>query len=364
MGGQRQTVQTKTGDSGIAAYAKIFDYMLEGCQVISHDFRYLYVNDAVAKQGHSSKQELVGRTMMDCYPGIDKTPMFAKLRECIEQKAVQIMDNEFRFPDGSVGWFELRMEPIPEGAVILSLDITERKLAEERAQNLEELKRSFVQIVSGQLNDSLGDIRHNLEQLRGTISEALGIEERVRLLTAHGAAIEVSDQLAEVSKATSSNQKPGIHKKDAVFGEIWESVLSECRRRTQAKQLHLAYTEPQGGPINVYCDPEKIKLVLVGLVDNALRYTKDGKITITIEQTLGHMRFQITDTGVGLTASDQEKIFKRQFRGANAARLNPNGTGLSLVVDRYYIHQHGGSMGCTSAEDKGSTFWFELPTTA
>ncbi|HYA77398.1 MAG TPA: PAS domain S-box protein, partial [Verrucomicrobiae bacterium] len=119
------------------------DSMLEGCQIIDYDWRYIYVNEAAAKQGRKKKEELLGYTMMQVYLGIDRTKMFSHLRNCMTNRVPQQMDNEFTFPDGSKGWFELHMEPVPEGVLVLSIDITREKLAEEEInkyrQRLEEV---------------------------------------------------------------------------------------------------------------------------------------------------------------------------------------------------------------------------------
>lgn len=108
----------------------VLDALLEGCQVIGPDFRYLYVNEAVARHGQTTREALLGRTMMEAYPGIERTPLFSTLRECMAGRQATTLENEFQFPDGSTGWFELRIEPVPEGLVILSMDISERKRAE------------------------------------------------------------------------------------------------------------------------------------------------------------------------------------------------------------------------------------------
>ncbi|HII85688.1 TPA: PAS domain S-box protein [Candidatus Bathyarchaeota archaeon] len=101
--------------------------MIEGCQIIDYGWRYLYVNETVAKQGRHSKKELIGHTMMEMYPGIENTEMFSYLRDCMIKRVSHEMENEFIFADGSKGWFELRIEPVPEGILILSMDITRRK---------------------------------------------------------------------------------------------------------------------------------------------------------------------------------------------------------------------------------------------
>jgi two-component system, cell cycle sensor histidine kinase and response regulator CckA len=110
------------------------DAMLEGCQIIAFDWRYLYVNEVAAAQGRQSRDGLIGRTMMEAYPGIEGTETFAALRRSMEERVHARIDNRFEFPDGSAGWFELSIEPVPEGIVVLSVDVTNRRLAEEQRE--------------------------------------------------------------------------------------------------------------------------------------------------------------------------------------------------------------------------------------
>lgn len=111
-------------------YRETLDSMLEGCQIIGYDWTYLYVNDTVAKQGRKAKKDLLGKTMMEAYPGIERTAMFAHLKRCMANGISHIMENEFEYPDGEKRWFQLNIQPAREGLFILSLDITERKLEE------------------------------------------------------------------------------------------------------------------------------------------------------------------------------------------------------------------------------------------
>jgi diguanylate cyclase (GGDEF)-like protein/PAS domain S-box-containing protein len=112
-------------------FRSTLDSMLEGCQIIGFDWRYLYLNDAAVKHSKFRREELIGRTMMECYPDIEGTALFNGLRMCMQQRSSYHMVNEFRYPDGSRGWFELYIQPAPEGLFVLSSDITARKLAEQ-----------------------------------------------------------------------------------------------------------------------------------------------------------------------------------------------------------------------------------------
>lgn len=117
-------------------YRRTLDQMLEGCQIISRDFRYLYLNGEACKQARQPAEELLGRTMMECYPGIEQTEVFATVSRCLSTGGAEQMEHLFTYPDGSRADFQLCFQAVPEGVFILSLDISERKKVERRMQEL------------------------------------------------------------------------------------------------------------------------------------------------------------------------------------------------------------------------------------
>ena len=125
-----QRLSEKQLKQSLNRYQQTLDNMLEGCQIIDFDWRYIYVNDVAASQGHRKPHELLMRTMMEAYPGIENTEMFTVLKHCMEERVSHQIENKFENPDGSIGWFELSIRPVAEGIFILSMDITERKQAE------------------------------------------------------------------------------------------------------------------------------------------------------------------------------------------------------------------------------------------
>ena len=195
---------------------------MEGCQVLSPDWRYLYVNEAVAKHGRRSRSELLGRTMMEAYPGIEGTDVFAALRRCMADRVGCNLENEFTFPDGSTGWFELRIEPVPEGLFVLSIDITARKCAErvmeQRLQRLGALRAIDLAILS------TTDFRVALKTV---------LDETTRQLSVDAAAVFLLDpgrSTLDVVTATGLRTSPPANTRTRVGeGAIGQSALE---RRT------------------------------------------------------------------------------------------------------------------------------------
>lgn len=123
----------------------LLDYLLEGCQIIGPDWRYLYLNDTAVSHSHKTREELIGRTMMEIYPGIEKTQMFTALQDCMETQTFRKIENEFIYPDGSAGWFDLRVQPVPDGILVLSVDITERKQSEKELRESRDFLNRLIE---------------------------------------------------------------------------------------------------------------------------------------------------------------------------------------------------------------------------
>jgi len=130
-------------------FRSTLDNMINGAQIIDKNFRYLYLNNSAVEQSRKSKNNLIGKTMMDVYPGIEETEMFSQLKNCMENKKQHNMINEFIYPDGKKGYFRLNIVPVPEGLFIISEDITQIRRTEDELQILKERGEAIL--------DSIGD---------------------------------------------------------------------------------------------------------------------------------------------------------------------------------------------------------------
>lgn len=130
------------------------DNLIEGCQIIGPDWRYLYLNRVAVKHARLPLEALLGRTMMEVFPGIEQAAIFAALQRCMERRAGERVETEFVFPDGSRAWFDLHIQAVPEGLFVLSSDITERKLSEQVREH--DMRLAFLR---ADVNEALGQGR-------------------------------------------------------------------------------------------------------------------------------------------------------------------------------------------------------------
>jgi PAS domain S-box-containing protein len=158
---------------------KTLDNLMEGFQLIGYDWRYLYVNEACARQARSTKDELLGSTMMEKYPGIEYTDMFKTLNKCMEERENRTIYNEFEFPDGTTEYFELRIQPVPEGLFILSVDITDRMSAENEKKEYIKGLEEMLHMTSHQLRQPITNIEGLLSLIQGSESSLQDFDQIV-----------------------------------------------------------------------------------------------------------------------------------------------------------------------------------------
>lgn len=146
------------------------DNMLEGIQIHDFNWRYTYVNNALVNYSTYTREGLLGFTMMEKYPGIEQVPLFKAMERCMKNRISEHLETEFTFPDGKKAYFELSIQPIPEGIFILSVDRSEQKKAKEKLLQVNRLY-SFISAI----NQSIVHIDNEEDLLNKACSIALEI---------------------------------------------------------------------------------------------------------------------------------------------------------------------------------------------
>ena len=138
-----------------------------------------------------------------------------------------------------------------------------------------------------------------------------------------------------------------------------QSILSEFSLMAEEKNIQLVFNPSKSG-IQVYGDKEKLHQVFVNLLQNAIKYTDEGKVEISLEEEKKLVSISIKDTGIGIPEEDLKRIFERFYRVDKARSRAVGGTGLGLAIVKHIIEAHNSKISVISKLGEGSTFSFKL----
>jgi signal transduction histidine kinase len=227
-----------------------------------------------------------------------------------------------------------------------------------RLREFDRLKDEFIAIVSHELRTPLTSVygaavtleQHRLDEKRQQALLDIIATEAARLS-------RLLDDILWVSRLDSGRARPTIMRVDPLrlVAEIVDATRTHLPNGLSLELLH----DPASP--DVAADPDKLRQVLVNLIENAVKYSDEGRIEVRLERRDGKVRFSVRDEGPGIPASQHERVFEKFYR------LDPNmtqgvgGTGLGLYICRELIESMSGDIWVESAPGHGSTFAFELP---
>ncbi len=126
-------------DAAGSSSEETFDGWLAGCQIIGPDFRYRYLNDAALAHARARREELIGRTMQEAYPGIEETALFRALDRCLRDKKPERFKNRCEYPDGSAHTFQIDVQAHRDGVLVLSTELTDSAITIESDERLRQV---------------------------------------------------------------------------------------------------------------------------------------------------------------------------------------------------------------------------------
>jgi len=258
-------------------------------------------------------------------------------------------------------FFQVSITPVAVEKEIVGLMVILHDITREK--EVDRLKTEFVSIAAHQLRTPLSAIKWTLRMLLDGDVGKLS-EEQVGFLTkgyqSNERMITLINDLLNVARIEEGRFLYDVTLQS--LEKIIEKVLADSDELIKKKKLKLVFIKPKGPLPKIKIDGEKISLVIQNLLDNAIRFNKEGgRVTVTIKYDKLNIEVIIEDTGIGIPQAQQDRIFTKFFRSDIAVRSETEGTGLGLFICKNIVEAHGGKIRFESKENQGTTFWFTLP---
>ena len=237
-----------------------------------------------------------------------------------------------------------------EDIVSIFHDITEIK-------NIERIKKDFVVNVSHELRTPLSAIKGYAETLREEVAAAPS-KKYVEIIQRNTERlINIVNDLLLLS---SLEEKAALELEDIDLGSFLENVVRIFDQRLKDKQLSLVMEVKENLP-TIKADLFKLEQMMVNLLDNAVKYTDHGGITVSVDVQEKRVRIQVRDTGIGIPKDDIPRIFERFYVVDKSRSRKSGGTGLGLSIVKHIVLQHGGTIDIESVPGEGTTVTVTLP---
>ncbi len=250
------------------------------------------------------------------------------------------------------------------------MDSTNRELVETKEElensfkklsEVDAKKDQFISIAAHELKTPLTSI-HGFSQLLHNDAIVADSEKRKKYL---GIIDSESKRLANLVNEILDLSRIDLGTIKFVFdnvdvNEIMESVKSEMDVPVGEHGLKSEYHVEKNLP-KIFTDRERLTQVLINLINNSVKYTPKGKITVTVKKTGRYIQFSVSDTGIGIAKENMEKVFERFYQVDSSYTRKAGGTGLGLSLCKEFIEMLGGRIWVESVLGRGSTFNFALP---
>jgi len=225
------------------------------------------------------------------------------------------------------------------------------------------MKSEFVSIVSHQLRTPLSALKWSLDLFRTKRLGDINEKQREYLDIINESSTKMIKLVNDLLNVTRIDQGRLVMQiKPFSVEDLIEEIVKEMAMFAKGNNVEIRFKNNKKLPA-VYADPDKIRMVIQNLIDNAIKYSKKegGSVDIRAEKNEKMIKVSIKDNGVGIPEFLQKEVFGKFFRGDTLVRQKVEGTGLGLFIAKGFVRLSGGQIDFDSKEGKGSNFWFTIP---
>jgi PAS domain S-box-containing protein len=326
------------------------------------------VNPAWTKTLGWTADELKSRPLLTFVAPEDRTKCEAEVRKLLLE-GVPTLQFQARFLTHSGGVRTLDWRAYADQGVIYAIarDVTEQaRLQKDRLEALEQsdrLKDQFLGILSHELRTPINAIMGFGSVLDDEVAGPLTPRQRAytgKILGSADALLALIEDLLIVSRVQAG--KFSISPQRIRFEDLVADALESQEPAARKKAISLLADPVAGDLPALTADPMRVVQVLNNLLGNAIKFTPEGgRVVVKTSAEGGFLRCEVADTGVGIAAADQPKLFQRFSQLDMSNTRSAGGAGLGLSIVKAIVNAHGGEVGIHSEPGEGATFWFTLP---
>lgn len=253
-------------------------------------------------------------------------------------------------------WIEWSETPLADGgAVAVGRDVTRQRETAVRQSELARGKTTFFAAVTHELRTPLSGAYGTARLLEDTPLEPdqKAYVEALKSSARH--ALDLVDDILDLSRLEAG--KLDLAPETIDPARIVEEVCELLSEKAAEKGLTLAHAQGPGVPAQIKADPARLRQILFNLTGNAVKFTSVGGVLVTLGAEPGALRLSVRDTGPGIGAADQARLFEHFERGAAERAKAAPGAGLGLAMVKRLAEAMGGEVGVRSRPDDGALFW-------
>ena len=305
----------------------------------------------------------------------DQQMIITTLTNAVTEKRQYSVEYRIRHRNGATVWvlekgsFDFNNTDVAQWIDGVLVDITERKEYEAKlehaklqAEEAANAKQSFMANMSHEIRTPMNAIIGFSDLLMDT---PLSKEQQKHLVTVNSAARSLLRLLNEIlDSAKLERGKLTIEPVHFNLKPVIDSIISTFWLEAKKKNLNLTLNINKSVSTAYYGDPDRLRQILTNLIGNAIKFTEQGAVTVTVSTTQNnHLFFEVQDTGIGIAKDRIKAVFQPFVQADGTTTRRFGGTGLGTTISKQLVELMHGSIDLVSEVDKGSCFYFSLPFT-
>ena len=365
-------------------YRLLADNVSDNIWTIDRQGRFTYMSPSIEKLlGYTVEEALQMSSLDFLTPTAREAELarVAKLKDNLQAnepafKSAEVSEHECLRKDGTVIWVEVAADTLRNtagdiiGITGVSRDITARKKVEqmlmERTRELELANHAKTQFLAHMSHEIRTPMNAILGFAQGLAQADLKPDQQtiIQHITRSGRTLlGIINDILDWSKIEAGQLALDIRPLRLVT--LLEHIQNLFAAQAREKGIDLLVEAPPI-PGLLLCDALRLEQVLLNLTGNAIKFTQTGRVTIRVRkladsQSTIRLRFEVEDTGIGLSEADRSRLFLPFSQADNTITRRFGGTGLGLSISRRLVDMMGGEISVDSTEGQGSRFWFEIP---